>query len=145
MDVSLHNHIKGVDNIKVQFRLIEETKSYAYGDIVKLKGDKLHQRDAIDMAKGGHLFAITEILADKYRVSPITSQMQQLKHFYGYPIKEWQKANLKKESYISLQSYGYIAEDKILAKTGELSEEDKQDLSVALKKAVKRRQIIEKI
>lgn len=134
-----------MDNIKVQFRLIEDTKSYSYGDIVKLKGAKLHQQDAINMAKGGHLFAITEILADKYRVSPITSQMQQLKHFYGYPIKEWQKANLKKESYISLQSYGYIAEDKIIVKTGELSEADKQGLSVALKKEVERRQIIEKI
>lgn len=110
-------------------------KSLHIGDVVLLKqNNSLHGYDAITLVKMHHMFLVLKIDSENMRclVSPISSKMEKVcdKFPYNIPMEHWDKEGFKKESFVILDTRGWVSISDIKKKILRL---DWHDLFVILK------------
>ena len=127
-----------------RFNLLEENNTLNVGDIIKVDNRCFHTDFAKSLTKSGHMFVITSVKDEVYKISPVTSNISSAKKFQVYFPLDQEVTPFRKKSLINLQCTGYITDDFVIQKLGKLSNRDAFNLKKREKSVSQYTQLLEK-
>ena len=108
------------------------------GNIIFLKYGTFKNNPGKFLIDTKHMFLITAYVTDGidagYLVSPVSSNLRQVRDSrpLNIPISKTDESGLRKDSYVNASWYGLISEDDVHKVVGSISEDELDNIQIAL-------------
>ena len=110
---------------------------FSVGDVVKLDWTKLKNPYAIKLAKGGHMFLVTDKTSEgMIRVNTITSSEQIKLRFPYYAFDNIENTPFRKPCVVAFTSTGIVPESYVFEKVGSIDADEMVKVLKAYKEEI---------